>query len=79
MIWTNLIGWPVAKITAWYENFFANDSRFQKSLNIQANKSMLTLDDMSVSMHALSLLLVLMLVKLLVARSTAQLGGRWPR
>ena len=59
--------------------FFANDSRFQKSLNIQANKSMLTLDDMSVSMHALSLVLVLMLVKLLVASSTAQLDGRWPR
>ena len=58
---------------------FANDSRFHKSLNIQTNKSVLTLDDMSVSIYALSLVLVLMLVKLLVASSTAQLGGRWPR
>ena len=31
------------------------------------------------SIYALSLVLVLMLVKLLVASSTAQLGGRWPR
>ena len=76
MIWKNLIGWPVAKITVWYDNFL---QMISKSLNIQTNKSVLTLYNMSVSIYALSLVLVLMLVKLLVARSTAQLGGRWPR